>query len=598
MSRTLNNNWPVTKNAEFYKLFAERTVELTDARSHDGYRVHALSTIMKLRELSVVCGRVLDRHIPKVSLEHIVDEVTEALQSDLVARHILSELKLEASILLPDTSESTEEIQSRSQLARSLLEEKYQEVCEELIISQCQVGGSKYDLLVLCKLYVSHLCGTGFHKRFIYETSMDSFYRSDIARCSQHLLLRFFDNFKATKLSKYTVVLSCTDRYSDFLKGHFGVSVHEDPAGLKEKLGIVAPPEFGQGQRKRIISIKGIEARDRYSVISQIEGIFEISRSFMFIFPSNLKDELDDECLVYENKEKEGKKASRRSVLSVQNGQSPSLGRPDRLIKRFRDFAFADRRGRISTNDPLFRALSAAALAGDSSNPETQIITLWSAFEALLPPPTKDEKSPARIVHFNSLVVPALVAEYLSSKFAAFFRDLDSKERKAIRGVLNDTVEGSEHVERLARVLACDDNTTKKLFQIVAQSPLRVNRLYNLYNLAQDPRLTLKKVKSNEARVSWQIHRIYRERNQIVHSGDSSPFLIPLVENSFFYFRVLSTRLEAIYTRYGIVNPHGALQLLRGNYIEQNRVLGSLGDSRSSKSIEQRRKESVDLIFN
>lgn len=170
-------------------------------------------------------------------------------------------------------------------------------------------------------------------------------------------------------------------------------------------------------------------------------------------------------------------------------------------------------------------------------------------------------------------------------------------DREKFNSVLDKHCEGSEYGKKIAHVLASDEKASAVLYGIISTSPLQLNRLFGLHKLAQDPKLIMRKILSHEDRLSWQIHRIYRERNQIVHSGTASPFLIPLVENSFLYFRTLAARLEAVYSRYGVIDPHGALQLLRGNQIEQKNILTLLADNGSKTSIDVRRKESIRLLF-
>jgi hypothetical protein len=378
----------------------------------------------------------------------------------------------------------------------------------------------------------------------------------------------------------------------------FKVHVFEDPQGLKAKLGLDVPVDFGQGPRKRIVALFELEGTDPYSIVTLIEGLLELARSFLFLYPSALKEELDDDSWVFERRRKNVQdRISRRSVLSAQRGKSPTDGSARDLAQNFRDFAFSGPQDRASPNDQLMRALSSAALAGDSSNPETQLITLWSAFEALLPPPTKDEKAPARIVHFNDLVVPALASNYARSKFAAFYRDLTNASRKKTKVILDGEFDEGSYEERLSRLLAGDEADAKALYEVVSNSPLLVNRLYNLHRFAQDPKLALRKINSHQDRLSWQIHRIYRERNQIVHSGRASPFLIPLVEHSFLYFRALSTRLEAVFSRFGVTDPHGALQLLKSEHAKQVGTLSELGNNQSKTPIEDRRRSAVKLFF-
>ena len=376
----------------------------------------------------------------------------------------------------------------------------------------------------------------------------------------------------------------------------FGFGVFNDSSEVKTKLDITLPKNFGQGEKKRIVVMFDIESKDHFSVIRDIQVLFELAKSFIFLYPSWLREELDDECCVV-NKKVMVAKVSRHSLLAAQGGKLPSFEKVQDVSKRFRDFAFAERLDKGSRSLQVVRALSSATLAADTTNPETQLITLWSAFEALLPPPSKDEKSPARIIHFNNLVVPAIADEYVKFKFATFFRDLSTQERREVKIVLDQVTGANEYHIRLARALVAEELITKHIFGLLAASPLRCNRLYQLYKMSQNPKIMVRKIQSHESRISWKIHRIYRERNQIVHSGTSSPFLNPLVENSFLYFRILSSRLEGIYSQYDITNPHGALQIVSGKYFERNKRIVTLSNSKHSLDLEDRRKRIFELLM-
>ncbi|MEP3465368.1 MAG: hypothetical protein ABJN65_05020 [Parasphingorhabdus sp.] len=91
---SLNNNWPNTDNATRYKLFAELVVELVHSSSWDSYKCHTLSTVTKLREAAISCQKTIGRTVPKAGLQPIIDEINDAIASDLILVGILKDKKL------------------------------------------------------------------------------------------------------------------------------------------------------------------------------------------------------------------------------------------------------------------------------------------------------------------------------------------------------------------------------------------------------------------------------------------------------------------------------------------------------------------------
>ncbi|WP_152612984.1 hypothetical protein [Tateyamaria sp. ANG-S1] len=550
---------------------------------------------MKLRELSVNCGKVLSKQVPKVALEPIVNEVVEALKSDKVVHKILSNKGVPLSSVTPKSDETTEEILSRTRLAISLITPSYSETCEKVILENCGTQGSKRKLLLFTKLYIAHLCGQRFHRMFIHETAIEHFTRKTISRCTSGLLTKFFNYFTLDKNRYFTVALCGSATYVNFLNGVFQLETYDDEVELKGQTKLNIPSDFAQGDRKKILLLPGIRAPDRFSAVVWAEKLLGISRSFLFVFPSSLKESIDNDAYVFHGKSLMGKRVGRRLTLSVSTSRATRPQSVSSAAKAFSRFAFENRNGGRG-DDGLFRALNAAALSGSSQDPETQLITLWSAFEALLPQPTRDEKGTARIVHFCSLIVPALASSYIPNKFEFFVKSLDRARARSVRKIIEAHGHGDSDGERLAFTLSASADNARLVASALDQSPLLINRVSNLYNLSQSPTEALRKLNANEDRLMWQLHRIYRERNDIVHSGTSSPFLLPVTENAFFYFRVLTAKLESIYAQFEVTEPHGALQIIAGIQSELKQQASRIVSDREI-SEEQKRHSFIEYLF-
>jgi hypothetical protein len=94
-----------------------------------------------------------------------------------------------------------------------------------------------------------------------------------------------------------------------------------------------------------------------------------------------------------------------------------------------------------------------------------------------------------------------------------------------------------------------------ELYALLNEFPLLRNRCFQVSSLISDAGHLESAVKSHEKRVSWQIERIYRARNSIVHDGSAPPHVDALTENAHEYldafidrFFVLCSRMKVVTT--------------------------------------------------
>ena len=77
----------------------------------------------------------------------------------------------------------------------------------------------------------------------------------------------------------------------------------------------------------------------------------------------------------------------------------------------------------------------------------------------------------------------------------------------------------------------------KRLCSLCAQNPLALHRLWKLSCDYGSPAAMRAAIAGHQSRVEWQVFRIYRARNQLVHAGQIPTYLDSLVMNLAEYYR-------------------------------------------------------------
>ena len=75
-------------------------------------------------------------------------------------------------------------------------------------------------------------------------------------------------------------------------------------------------------------------------------------------------------------------------------------------------------------------------------------------------------------------------------------------------------------------------------------------------------------IKSKD-RLEWHIARIYRARNQLVHQGEESPFLVPLLDNLQNYLSMAVQRLIHELKEHPAWDVRHAIEYWNGKMVHQ-----------------------------
>jgi hypothetical protein len=89
-----------------------------------------------------------------------------------------------------------------------------------------------------------------------------------------------------------------------------------------------------------------------------------------------------------------------------------------------------------------------------------------------------------------------------------------------------------------------------ELARITLSHPLLCNKLFEVHKIVKDPAELFKEMKKSRKRIEWQLRRIYRARNLLVHAGSPVTSLPYLGANLEYYFSITLSRILHDFHRY------------------------------------------------
>lgn len=252
------------------------------------------------------------------------------------------------------------------------------------------------------------------------------------------------------------------------------------------------------------------------------------------------------------------------SVLVLDGSKSHQIDVSDSSLRRLKPRKNA-RRLTIDILDQIsperlggrvLNALEHHALAHSSAATRVRFVSLWSALECLVGSPSLAGSSDNSIISAVCDSVAPIIAWRQVDKLVRYFAICLQEFRGSLSaGGSGDTGglgegfsrEKENHIapESVLLVLAKpkDHPHILSLLKYTAPHPLLCNRAYELWKIFQTPKNLRKELTSAFATVRWNLHRLYRARNLIVHQGEEAPLLEHQLEILHYYFSLTLSRI-------------------------------------------------------
>lgn len=217
------------------------------------------------------------------------------------------------------------------------------------------------------------------------------------------------------------------------------------------------------------------------------------------------------------------------------------------------------------------------SMAVHSSSVENQLLNLWVALESLIPEDNKNSND-SNIEHIINSVLPFLNIFYFRSLIEKLTKDLIRWDVRVTRKILKN-VEGSDFIVKMANLVS-DEKYSDKFNNLISKTKdfyLLNDRLNYFKNLFLSKKNIQNAINSHTKRLEWQIRRIYRARNLIVHTGITPLYTPILIEHTHSYLDIILSILIKLSSLQRITSVGQGFQYLSLLYNDYKKILKKEG---------------------
>ena len=228
------------------------------------------------------------------------------------------------------------------------------------------------------------------------------------------------------------------------------------------------------------------------------------------------------------------------------------LNEPVTLLERGHNYSHEEinKRVYVMTNnfsvfgDKMVSIIGLHSAALESKDINNQLLNLWSIVEILIE--TERQNCFSKINQICNTLTSVLNASYIRTLLNQLILDLTHCTENFLEII--DTIDkGNDTTEKFVALLILDEYEPQKqsLLHQLDNYPVLQYRLNTYYNKLSSRSEIKKLLVNHRKKIEWQIMRIYRNRNLIVHDGTHFPYIDIIVQNLHFYVDTLIDTINA-----------------------------------------------------
>ena len=539
------SHWTIT-NSKALLFFAQSLEEMLFHFGHDSIKVPALNFHYLCME-TLSCILTIDSEvIDKGNMKPLFTELSSMYASDPVAislygnsfnnlfffKDVSGEYKRDCNDIYKDasTESSIKKIQRTMEFLIDDMENKnkyfntVKKMISEIIIKNPLEESDLDSLYQLCRILLAELINNDYSQEYIYKTVIEIFYSSDFPITNIEDALNTFWNKFTFQKNSYSVILPLRKvRFISQLKNFNNVTIERNNNKyFKNSCKWIA--------RVDIESLDPEKARqDAVTLIS-----FFIS------------------LLQYNSHSGKSFHGDQAIVIDIKNEITFHLKEPVTLLERAHNYSSDEINNRVyimTNNFPVFSnkiisiiGLHSAALEAKDVN--NQLLNLWTIIEILIEAERKNSYS--KINQICNILTSVLNSSYIRTLLNQLILDL-SHCVDNFSAIINSIEKGENETEKFLALLILNEYNTERneLLNAITKYPVLQYRI-EVYRKKLSDRIEIKKLlEKHRKRLEWQIMRIYRNRNMIVHDANHFPYINIIVQNLHFYIDTLIDTINA-----------------------------------------------------
>ena len=522
------SQWQLSDEIEGLLFFAQRFSELLFDYTLDSYKPSALNAPYLAQEAVSLTNEIEAGLIDAANLEPVLDELEWAIQEDSTSKKLL-DAGVEYYILRGENTRASEQKLRLEVLAQTLEPYRYLLACADNLHETIKKNSKKL-IEASTRNLVTTLINMGVSKQHLDDILNDSFFnhQGDAIDSVDYFLI-FKERMMpvAHNFDLYFIATDLIREISDSIASLDADIVDDLPEELRD---FARSRGFQKNANEVYVHIDGIRAYDKYSARNEAIRTLENLSNLFTIFHHKSRifwraEALANQCCTPGMVLVPAPKSAMDKVADMRPGKASK--ELNRLINTL-----------PMHNPSSVRLMRVADLHGICvSHPisENQLVNIWTALETLIP----SNLSNSKIINIISSMLPFLMKAYVGRLIERFTYDILIWNNWVAKKILKKvpSLAGASLVQRATDLLTIKDNEEirKELYAALRDFHLLRHRTFQLSEILSDPQKIEELLKAHEKKVTWQLRRIYRTRNLIVHSGRFPTYLSTLIENGHDY---------------------------------------------------------------
>lgn len=533
----------IDKSLKGLLFFAQLAEELLFYRSHDSFKVPTLNFHYLCMEASIIIHEIEQGILERGNIVPIVFEFEESFKNDPIATSFYGN---DLNIIFDSKNDmgyyrnTYKEIQKDPTCDSSIRKLKdrivyliedlsrgnryYKEAMAQIkkLVCKTDLGFEELDLIKqYTRIVLTELVNIGYSEEYIYSVVKDLFFNNqthiDDAEAAFDRFLTYFTLEKKT----YAVYLPIyNSKLKEDLSSFLGLKIANNVYEM-----------FG-GTPSYILRFD-VESYDPECAVTYVLDNID--------FCTSVTQYTKHGKQTYTYKYAEVVDKNTKEVLCLKS-KTPPIHRQHRIAGDVQKIA------RASLVSAVYDAISLHSSAFSSKDMKNQLLDLWTAMEVLFPIEKKGSYS--KINQIANAASTVLSCDHIRNLLII----LDSKLQTIIGAEYTSIIESNSILgkcpeEKLLAIILLDEYAEQYEFlqSRLINYPLCSFNMHQYKKMFSSGKGIEQFYNRHSKRLIWQIMRIYRSRNLIIHDGSTLPFLSVILQNLHFY---IDTIVDAFCNKY------------------------------------------------
>lgn len=520
-------NWPHDKNLRADVLFFQRVRELLFEYTLDSYKPKMLNAFSLCHEYIQAVEEVEAGNLKFKNLTFIYAELKAQIEKDIVAKSLLSlDIKQYFKGANPQEKDQSRTKSKIELIHRTINSRRYIDQCKKIISKQCELKFTNKEAIEsLAGLFITSLIHIGYSRPYLKHKT-DEFLKNT-ANLTKNSIHEYFSLFPyaGTSWQCFFLITETGEEIKNQLHRFGFRQIDKIP---KKISNITGRPKAEQ----IVIVTEEIRALDPFSAREAAEEILRTLSDLYSLFRHKNKLKWEHNVAVTRSGNFTPEKISKETNVMFRgmDQRAPKAKRKfDNFLNNF------SMRNNMSSMREFFGATSLHGISLETENPKTQLLNIWIALESICPQIDSDEK----IENIINCLTPILYCNYVKKLSQSHGLSLNRHSFSYLRKV--PTKYDGRLAEATFRVLSLEAHKTNRdsIYKKTQEFPLLRHRTMQLHNCFSQRANIQGIITGHVRRVEWQIRRLYRTRNLIVHSNRDALNVRQLVENAHWYLDTL-----------------------------------------------------------